>query len=40
MFWKKECMARRKLLRLVDDDPPYVVCTAWRDSGRTAERVF
>jgi hypothetical protein len=23
-------MACRKLLRVIDDDPPYVVCTAWR----------
>lgn len=26
----EECMACRKLLRVIDDDPPYVVCTAWR----------
>lgn len=24
------CMACPKLLRIVDDDPPYVVCSAWR----------
>lgn len=24
------CMACGKLLRVVDDDPPYVVCTALR----------
>lgn len=26
----EECMACPKLLRVVDDDPPYVVCSAWR----------
>lgn len=36
----EECMACRKLLRVVDDDPPYVVCTAWRDTSRTAELVY
>jgi hypothetical protein len=36
----EECMACGKLLRVVDDDRPYVVCTAWRDSAGTAELVF
>lgn len=36
----EECMARSKLLRVVEDDPPYVVCTAWRESARTTEIVF
>jgi len=36
----EECMACGKLLRVVEDDPPYIVCTAWRDSSRTAELVF
>lgn len=31
------CMACEKLLRLVEDDPPYVVCRAWRDDHRAAE---
>jgi hypothetical protein len=35
----EECMACGKLLRVVDDDPPYVICTAWRDP-RSAELVF
>ena len=26
----EECIACPKLLRVVDDDPPYVMCTAWR----------
>jgi len=36
----EECMPCGKLLRVVNDDPPYVLCTAWRDSARTAEVVF
>ena len=30
----EECMACGKLLRVVDDDPPYVVCTALRPDPR------
>jgi hypothetical protein len=26
----EECLGCPKLLRVVDDDPPYVVCTGWR----------
>lgn len=36
----EECMPCGKLLRVVNDDPPYVLCTAWRDSARTAEVAF
>ncbi len=36
----EECLACGKLLRVVDDDPPYVVCTAWRSEPRTAELAF
>lgn len=28
----EECMACVKLLRVVEDDPPRVVCTGWRSS--------
>lgn len=35
----EECMACRKLLRMVEDDPPYVVCTAWRDIARATQIV-
>lgn len=35
----EECAACGKLLRVVNDDPPYVVCTAWRDLS-TAELLF
>jgi len=36
----EECMACGKLLHVVHDDPPYVVCTAWRTDPLTAELVF
>jgi hypothetical protein len=36
----EECMACGRLLRLIGDDPPYVLCTAWRDRTREAELVF
>ncbi|HEV2249358.1 MAG TPA: hypothetical protein VGT60_02495 [Candidatus Limnocylindria bacterium] len=26
----EECLACPKLLRVVDDDPPYVVCAGWQ----------
>jgi hypothetical protein len=26
----EECLACPKVLRVVNDDPPYVVCGAWR----------
>ncbi|HAF11638.1 MAG TPA: hypothetical protein DCK98_16385 [Chloroflexi bacterium] len=32
----EECMACGKLLHVLDDDPPYVVCTAWRTDPRTS----
>jgi hypothetical protein len=35
----EECMACPKLLRVVEDDPPYVVCAAWRYDPY-AERAF
>ncbi len=36
----EECMACGKLLRVIGDDPSYVVCTAWRDSARDWLQVF
>jgi len=36
----EECMACGKLLRVISDDPSYVVCTAWRDSARDWPQVF
>lgn len=35
----EECMACRRLVRVVEDDPPYVVCTAWRDIARATRIV-
>jgi hypothetical protein len=36
----EECMACGRLRRVVDDDPPYVVCTALNESWRATEIVF
>jgi hypothetical protein len=36
----EECMACDKLLRVVDDDPPYIVCTGWRTGPRLREPVL
>ena len=33
-----ECLACGRVARIVEDDPPYVVCTAWRDSPRASEK--
>ena len=30
----EECFACGKLLRVINDDPPYVMCTAWRTEPR------
>jgi hypothetical protein len=36
----EECMACAKLLRVVDDDPPYVACTGWRSDPFASRLVF
>jgi len=36
----EECFACAKLLRVVEDDPPYVVCSAWRAEPRTPPIAF
>lgn len=36
----EECLACGKLRRVVDDDPPFVVCTGWRDSVRSIDTAF
>lgn len=36
----EECFACAKLLRVVEDDPPYVVCSAWRTEPRTSPLAF
>lgn len=36
----EECFACSKLLRVVEDDPPYVVCSAWRAEPRTSPIAF
>ena len=36
----EECLGCGNLLRMVDGDPPYVVCSGWRTDLRTAELVF
>ena len=33
----EQCFACGKLLRVINDDPPYVVCTAWRTDPRSLE---
>jgi len=35
-----ECLACPKLRRFVVSEPPYVVCTAWRDVVRSPEPVL
>lgn len=30
----EQCFACGKLLRVINDDPPYVMCTAWRTDPR------
>jgi hypothetical protein len=36
----EECMSCSKLLRVVDGEPPYVVCTGWRPDPFTSKLVF
>jgi hypothetical protein len=36
----EECMACTKLLRVVDDDPPYVVCTGFRTDPLASQLIF
>ena len=36
----EECMACGKLLRVVNDDPPYVICRALREDRRIAGLLF
>lgn len=36
----EECMACPKLLRVVDDEPPYVVCVGWRPDPFVTDLVF
>ena len=36
----EECMACTKLLRVVDDDPPYVVCTGFRTDPLANQLIF
>jgi hypothetical protein len=36
----EECMACPKLLRVVDDDPPYVVCTGFRTDPLANQLIF
>ena len=36
----EECMACTKLLRVVDDDPPYVVCTGFRIDPLASQLIF
>ena len=33
----EECMSCGKLLRVVDDDPPYLVCAGFRTDPRLTE---
>ncbi len=36
----EECMACGKLLRVVNDDPPNITCTALREDPRIANLLF
>lgn len=36
----EECMACTKLLRVVDDDPPYVVCNGFRTDPLANQLIF
>jgi hypothetical protein len=36
----EECMACTKLLRVVDDDPPYVVCAGFRTDPLAGQLIF
>jgi len=36
----EQCMACGKLLRVVNDDPPYFLCTAWRETSRSVGLIF
>lgn len=36
----EECMACTKLLRVVDDDPPYVVCTGFQTDPLANQLIF
>ena len=36
----EQCIACSKLLRIVNDDPPYVICTALREDPRIASLLF
>jgi len=33
----EQCFACGKLLRVIDDDPPYVMCASWRTDPRLRE---
>ena len=36
----EECVACTKLLRVVDDDPPYVVCNGFRTDPLADQLIF
>ena len=36
----EECMTCTKLLRVVDDDPPYVVCSGFRTDPLANQLIF
>jgi hypothetical protein len=36
----EECMACTKLLRVVDDDPPYVICNGFRTDPLASQLIF
>jgi len=36
----EECMACGKLLRVVENDPPYVTCDGFRVDPATSELIF